>query len=69
MNGPRLSEAEFFDVLDLELPALAGVKAAVAGGDWVAAISRISQDLIAYQCSVRLRRQGCLPDLVVRPVE
>jgi len=32
--GPRLSEADFFGALDLELPALAEVKEAVAAADW-----------------------------------
>jgi len=37
MDGPKLSEAEYFELLDLELPELADVKAAVAVQDWAAA--------------------------------
>ncbi len=35
--GPRLGDADFFAALDLELPALAEVKAAAAAGDYAAA--------------------------------
>jgi len=36
-QGPRLGDAEFFGALDLELPALADVKAATVTGDYAAA--------------------------------
>ena len=37
MNGPGISDAEFFDLLNLDMPALKDVKAAVARGDWTGA--------------------------------
>ena len=37
MIGPRLSDAGFFDALDLSRPDMAGVKAAVAERDWAGA--------------------------------
>jgi hypothetical protein len=46
-QGPRLADPEFFGALDLELPALAAVKAAVAAGDYSAARRAFAQHLKA----------------------
>lgn len=43
--GPRLRDEDFFGALDLDLPALAAVKAAVAAGDYPAARAAFVQYL------------------------
>jgi len=45
VTGPRLSDAEFFAALDLGLPALSAVQAAVAADDWPAARRAFAQYL------------------------
>ena len=44
-RGPRLTDQEFFDCLELDYPGLEAVKAAVAAGDFVAAKSAFVEHL------------------------
>lgn len=45
MSGPRLSDAGFFDALDLSRPDMAGVKAAVEERDWAGARRAFAQHI------------------------
>jgi hypothetical protein len=47
--GPRLGDADFFAALDLELPALTEVKAAVAAGDYPKARQALARHLRARE--------------------